>query len=409
MVRRVFALVSIAVVCVLVAPLLAQSPAADLAEHGHWKRLKALVEPRVAANPNDAEAQWLLSRVRMAYKDLDGALAPAEKAAALDPKNVEYRWQVAQVVGEMASSASVFKQIGLAKRYKREVEAALALNPKHTGSMIGLMEYFNRAPGIVGGDKKKAGEIPGQIMAVNKVDGWIAKVRLLRQQSPVPAGEIEQAWVQAVQADPSRYEPHINLASIYTGGTTPRWELAEKEALTAKKIDPDRTAPYSVLAAVYATAERWAELDAVLADAGEEDPRQPDAVSSGVDGAARGREGSGARRALRAEVPVAGARAERVDAGRGALAARDDPREGRQETRGDRGAAEGDAARSEVRAGAEGPEARQGVIFSSAPKSIVRSLSRAAHFLSVSRLFSTRPSKATRPLTTTFTFLPKSN
>jgi len=267
MVRRVLALVPLAVVCVLTASPTAQSPAADLAEHSHWKRLRALIEPRATANPNDAEAQWLLSRVRMAYKDLDGALAPAEKAAALDPKNVEYRWQVAQVVGEQASSASVFRQMGLARRYKREVEAALALNPTHTASLTGLMEYFNRAPGIVGGDKKKAGEIPARIMAVNKVDGWIAKVRLLQQQSPQPAGEIEQAWVQAVQADPSRYEPHINLAGIYAGGTTPRWDLAEKEALTAKKLDPDRTAPYSVLAAVYATAERWAELDAVLADA----------------------------------------------------------------------------------------------------------------------------------------------
>ena len=267
MAGRVFALALLAVVCLLGASPAAQSPAADLAEHGHWKRLKALIEPRAAANPNDAEAQWLLSRVRMAFKDVDGALAPAEKAAALDPKNADYRWQLAQVVGEMASSASVFKQMGLAKRYKREVEAALAINPKHTPSMTGLMEYFIRAPGIVGGDKKKAAEIPAQIMAVNKVDGYIAKVRLLQQQSPVPAGEIEQAWVQAVLADPSRYEPHINLASIYATGATPRWELAEKEALTAKKIDPDRTAPYSILAAVYATGERWAELDAVLAEA----------------------------------------------------------------------------------------------------------------------------------------------
>ena len=125
MVRRVLALVSIAAVCALAVPLLAQSPAADLAEHSHWKRLKTLIEPRAAANPNDAEAQWLLSRVRMAYKDFDGALAPAEKAAALDPRNVEYRWQVAQVIGEQASSASVFRQLGLARRYKREVEAAL--------------------------------------------------------------------------------------------------------------------------------------------------------------------------------------------------------------------------------------------------------------------------------------------
>jgi tetratricopeptide (TPR) repeat protein len=267
MVRRVFALVSMAVVCLLAASPGAQSPAADLAEHSHWKRLKALIEPRAASNPNDAEAQWLLSRVRMAFKDFDAALAPAEKAAALDPKSVEYRWQVAQVVGEQASSASVFKQMGLAKRYKREVEAGLALNPRHTGSLMGLMEYFNRAPGIVGGDKKRAAEIPAEIMAVNKVDGWVAKVRLLQQQSPLPVAEIEQAWVQAVQADPARYEPHVNLASIYTGGTPPRWELAEKEALTAKKIDADRTTPYAVLAAVYVSSERWPELDAVLAEA----------------------------------------------------------------------------------------------------------------------------------------------
>lgn len=267
MARRVFALASLTVVCILTASLGAQSPTSDLAEHGHWKRLKALIEPRAAANPNDAETQWLLSCVRLIYKDADGALAPAEKAAALDPKNVEYRFQVAEVVGEMAQTASVFKQMGLAKRYKREIEAALALNPKHIKSMTGLMEYYSRAPGIMGGDKTKAQDLPNQISAVSKVDGHLAKVRLLQQRSPLPVGEIEQAYVQAVQADPSRFEPHVNLASIYASGAAPRWELAEKEALAAKKIDADRTASYSILAAVYATAERWAELDAVLADA----------------------------------------------------------------------------------------------------------------------------------------------
>jgi tetratricopeptide (TPR) repeat protein len=276
MARRVFALVMLTVVCLLTGSARAQSPAADLAEHGHWKRLKALVEPRAAANPNDAEAQWLLSRTRMVHKDVDGALAPAEKAAALDPKNVEYRWQVAQVVGEMASSASVFKQMGLAKRYKREVETALALNPRHTPSMTGLMEYYYRAPGIVGGDKAKAEAIPEQIMAISKVDGYLAKARLLSRADPPQPGQVEQAYVQAALADPSRYEPHINLASIYSSGAAPRWDLAEKEALAARRIDADRTAPYSILAAVYATSERWAELDAIL---GEAEKKIPDNLS----------------------------------------------------------------------------------------------------------------------------------
>jgi hypothetical protein len=95
------------------APKLSNAPpAVDLAEHGHWKRLKAVIEPRAAANPNDAEAQWLLSRVWLAFRDPDRALAPAEKAVALDGKNADYRWQLAQVVGELASNASIFKQLG---------------------------------------------------------------------------------------------------------------------------------------------------------------------------------------------------------------------------------------------------------------------------------------------------------
>lgn len=268
--RRVFAGV---VLCLAAFPLRAGSPAADLAEHGHWKRLKAMVEPRAASNANDAEAQWLLSRVRLAYRDADAALAPAEKAVALDAKNADYRWQLAQVVGEQASSASVFKQMGLAKRFKREAEAVLALDSRHTGAMTGLMEYYYRAPGIVGGDKKKAEQMPDQIMGVNKVDGYLAKIRLMSRMDPQPpAAQFEQVYVQAVQADPSRYEPHVNLASIYASGTAPRWELAEKEASIARRMDPDRTAPYSILAAVYATAERWAELEAVLADAEKQIP-----------------------------------------------------------------------------------------------------------------------------------------
>jgi len=261
---------------VLTAPSADLSPGADLAAHGHWKRLKAHVEPRAAANANDAEAQWLLSRVRAAFRDADGALPPAEKAVALDSRNADYQWQLAQVVGELAQSASVFKQLGLARRYKREVEAAIAIDPKHIGALTGLIEFYNRAPGLVGGDKKKAVQMVDQIMAINKVDGCIARIRVLSQQSPQPVAEIEQVWVQAVQADPSRWEPHANLANIYTGGPSPRYELAEKEAQIVRRLDPDRVLAYSVLASVYAAQERWTDLDAVLADA---EKRIPDNLS----------------------------------------------------------------------------------------------------------------------------------
>lgn len=73
--------------------------------------------------------------------------------------------------------------------------------------------------------------------------------------------------MQAAQANPSRYEPHLNLANIYAGGATPRYELAEKEALIVRKLDADRVGAYSILAAVYAAQECWSDLDAMLAEA----------------------------------------------------------------------------------------------------------------------------------------------
>jgi tetratricopeptide (TPR) repeat protein len=244
----------------------------DLADHGHWKRLKALIEPRVVANPNDAQAQWLLARVRAAYKDADGALPPAEKAAALDPTNPDYRWQVASVLGDQASKASMFKAMGLARRFRQEAEAALALNPRHIQSLAGLSQFYYKAPGIAGGDKKKAEDLANQVFVISRVDGCIAKISLLAQQSPAPVDQIEQWWLQAIQADQARYEPHASLANLYAGGKTPRFELSEKEALTARKIDPDRVGAYSILASVYAAQERWADLDAVLTEAEKQIP-----------------------------------------------------------------------------------------------------------------------------------------
>ena len=49
----------------------ADSGTRSLIEAGHWKQARAMLEPRVRANPSDAEAAALLSQVRSADGDLD--------------------------------------------------------------------------------------------------------------------------------------------------------------------------------------------------------------------------------------------------------------------------------------------------------------------------------------------------
>lgn len=150
---------SVIVMCLVIAPFASAAPdraVRSLIDGGHWKQARAILEPRLKANPNDAEAAALLSRVRHQYGDLEGALPLAETAVRLEPKVADYHWQLAEVVGEMAQRASVLKQFGLGRRFKREAEAAMALDVKHLDAREGMIDFYIQAPGIIGGDRKKA-------------------------------------------------------------------------------------------------------------------------------------------------------------------------------------------------------------------------------------------------------------
>jgi len=78
-----------------VAPLSAaiDQPTRTLIAEGHFKRALQILEPRVKANPRDAETAALLSQVRLALGDRDEAMRLAELAVKLEPANADYHWR----------------------------------------------------------------------------------------------------------------------------------------------------------------------------------------------------------------------------------------------------------------------------------------------------------------------------
>ena len=66
----------------------------ELIEAGHFKRVRAIAEPRLKANPADAEAAYAMARVKGSYGDYEEAIEFAEErvkerglyAAHLDPE-----------------------------------------------------------------------------------------------------------------------------------------------------------------------------------------------------------------------------------------------------------------------------------------------------------------------------------
>src|SRR5271157_1053881 len=169
------------------ARLCAADTPATLMENGHFKQARALVEQMYHSNPKDPETLWAMSRLREAWKDLPAALDFAEKALAANPKEPRYHLQVAGVVGSIAEHASLLRQISMGRRFKKEIDAALALDPRNVEALDNLIGYYFMAPAIIGGDKAKARAIAEQIMRIDPVAGYKAQIEVAefdRQKAP---------------------------------------------------------------------------------------------------------------------------------------------------------------------------------------------------------------------------------
>jgi len=233
-----------------------------LMETGHWKRARAIVEPGVAAHPSNAQAVCLLSRIKLAFGDLDGALKSAQQAVALEDGNSDYHFQLAEVYGEMAARASMFAAASLARKFKGELDASLARNPKNLDALDALMQYSYQAPGLMGGNKGKARAIADELVQLNPVRGYLAQAELAREAKDF--AKVEEYLLKAVQADAKNYEAQTALAGFYTQPSHRNTEGAGKHAREAVQLEPARAKGYSILAKALAFERRWSELEGVL-------------------------------------------------------------------------------------------------------------------------------------------------
>jgi tetratricopeptide (TPR) repeat protein len=257
-----FPITRFAAVLLAVFPtLLGQSPS-DLIEAGHFKRARPLVEARLKANANDASANYDMGRIERAFGNRDAALTYAEKAVALDTKQAKHHVLLAEIVGEAAQHASMFKQIGLAKRMRGEIDAALALDANNIDAMTLSMLYYLNAPGMMGGDKEKGRALADQAVKANPARGYLVKVRLANEEKATD--QVEGLLRKAVEADAKLYPARASLTNHLL--TAKQFEEAEKHARELLRLDPGRSFGYSALAHVYAAQKKWPELESTLQD-----------------------------------------------------------------------------------------------------------------------------------------------
>lgn len=122
-------------------------------------------------NPGFADGQYNLGLISTRKKEFDKAEDFLKQAIALDGNKSEYHIALGSLFGIMAADANPLKQGFLAPKIKNEFEIAARLDPKNIEARWMLINYYVRAPKIMGGDVEKGKTIANEIMKINQAEG----------------------------------------------------------------------------------------------------------------------------------------------------------------------------------------------------------------------------------------------
>jgi tetratricopeptide (TPR) repeat protein len=177
--------------------------------------------------PATAETHNLRCRVLLTLERWDAAANECEQAVHMDGGNSNFHLWLGRALGERADRASFMSAYGLGKRVRQEFEKAVELDPRNADALADLGEFYNSAPGVVGGGADKAENVASQLDRVEA-----ARAHQLR------------GWTAESRKD---------------------YGTAERELRAAVAVDPHPAFAWMSVASFYRRRQRWSDLDAALA------------------------------------------------------------------------------------------------------------------------------------------------
>jgi tetratricopeptide (TPR) repeat protein len=177
---------------------------------GNYSSSITTLQSAVSQNPNSAETFYWLGRNYYELRDYDSSITNLEKCVQLDPKNSLYHMWLGRAFGGKADRERSFS---VAKKVKKEFQEAVQLNPSNLQARRDLEEYDLDAPWIVGGDKDEAKAQVEAIVAIDPVEGHLARATLYLESKKPELSEAE--YREVMKAKPSRLEPYLEVATFY--------------------------------------------------------------------------------------------------------------------------------------------------------------------------------------------------
>lgn len=171
----------------------------------------ALLATPAIGDAQQTAAEWAArGRALVDSGKFDPAAKAFEQAIKLQPNTAAYHLSLAQALGGLAERANVLRQPFIARRIKSELERARALDPSGIEPRIGLINYYIRAPGVMGGSDAKARAEAEEIARISPLQGHLARAQigLLKRDSAAA----EREYRAAVAAFPDSALAYTQLA-----------------------------------------------------------------------------------------------------------------------------------------------------------------------------------------------------
>ena len=162
---------SLATVCLVLASQSAASHEySSLIRTKKYDEVERLTTAKLLTEPTSADA--LLGKVEVILAKglehrLDKAVKLAERCIAAHPEMSTCHEALGNALGTKAMTAGILSAMGYAGKIRDAFKKAVELDPKNLDARFSLLQYYQQAPGIVGGGKGKAEELLAQTVKVN--------------------------------------------------------------------------------------------------------------------------------------------------------------------------------------------------------------------------------------------------
>lgn len=95
------------------------------------------------------------------------AVVAFEKALQMAPDTAEYHRWLGKAYGRRAQQVFILRAALLAQKTRQHFERAVELEPENVDALMNLLEYYSKAPVLLGGGRKKALALAARIEAID--------------------------------------------------------------------------------------------------------------------------------------------------------------------------------------------------------------------------------------------------